>query len=500
MDVNEQSNLNEDDEKPDIIPRDYHAKLNNSEILANLDQKLGHLSQVEKEELGNLLLDYNTVFPDVPSQTHIVTHDVDVGDAAPIKQHPYRVSPQKAEKMSKEVSYMLENNLIEPSKSDWSSPCILVPKPDGSVRFCTDFRKVNDLSKTDSYPIPRIDDCIDKIGKARYITKFDLLKGYWAVPLTERAKEISAFVTPDGLYQYKVMPFGMKNAPATFQRMMNQCLEGLPGVEVYVDDIVVYSDTWKEHVCRLKAVLDRLKVANLTVNLGKSEFCQAKVIYLGHVVGQGWVAPVEAKIRSIVEYPVPTSKKSLMRFLGMAGYYRKFCKNFSEVTALLTNLLRKNQKFVWSKECDVAFDKVKSILCSEPILMAPDFEKQFVLMVDACDHGVGAVLMQADEKSVRHPVCYYSKKFNCHQKNYSTVEKETLALILALQHFDVYVSCSQQPVLVYTDHNPLTFVQRMKHKNRRLLNWSLLLQEYNLEIVHVRGVDNVCADALSRAL
>jgi hypothetical protein len=490
---------NNDDEIPDVVPTDYNVKLNNSNILENLDVKLGHLSPVQKEGLSKLLLEYRAVFPDVPSQTDIAIHDVDVGDAFPIKQHPYRVSPHKAEQMNKEVSYMLENNIIEPSNSDWSSPCILVPKPDGSVRFCTDFRKVNDLSKTDSYPIPRIDDCIDKIGKGKYITKCDLLKGYWAVPLSDRAKRISAFVTPDGLYQYKVMPFGMRNAPATFQRMMNQCLKGLPGVEVYVDDIVIYSDTWEEHLCRLEAVLDRLKEANLTVNLAKSEFGQAKVIYLGYVVGRGQVAPVEAKIGSIIEYPVPSNRKSLMRFLGMAGYYRKFCKNFSDITTPLTNLLKKNQKFIWSKECDDAFAKVKSILCSEPVLMAPDFGKQFILMVDASDHGIGAVLLQNDDNGVQHPVCYFSKKFNCHQKNYSTVEKETLALVLALQHFSVYVSSPLPPVLVYTDHNPLTFLQKMKNKNRRLLNWSLLLQEFNLEIVHVKGVDNVCADALSRA-
>ena len=426
-------------------------------------------------------------------------HDVDVGDARPIKQHPYRVNPIKLEKLRQEVQYMLEKDIIEPSQSSWASPCVLVPKPDGSIRYCTDYRKVNVLSKTDSFPIPRMEDCIDRIGNAKYITKCDLLKGYWCVPLTERAKEISAFVTPDGLYQYKVMPFGMKNSQATFQRLMNICLKDLEGVEVYVDDIVIFSDTWEEHLKRLEQVLFRLKEANLTVNLSKSDFVKAKVVYLGHVVGHGVVTPIKAKVKSIIDYPIPENKKSLMRFLGMAGYYRKFCKNFSEVTAPLTELLKKNVKYHWSETCQKSFDKVKNLLCLEPVLTAPDFSKPFRLAVDASDVGAGAVLLQCDNEDIEHPICYFSKKFNVHQKNYSTIEKECLALILAIQHFDIYISSSSKPTVVYTDHNPLVFLHKMKNKNRRLLNWSLMLQEHNLQIEHVKGKDNICADALSRS-
>ena len=165
---------------------------------------------------------------------------------------------------------MLENDIIEPSCSEWSSPCVLVPKPDKSYRFCTDFRKVNVVTKTDSYPIPRIDDCIDKIGHAKYVTKFDLLKGYWQVPLTERAKEVSAFVTPHGLYQYKVMPFGMKNSPATFQRLMNQVISDLDYCECYIDDVVIYSDTFEQHMKQIHQFFERVSMANLTVNLVKS--------------------------------------------------------------------------------------------------------------------------------------------------------------------------------------------------------------------------------------
>ena len=309
--------------------------------------------------------------------------------------------------MRKEVQYMLDNNIIEPSQSNWSSPCVIVPKPDGSIRFCTDFRKVNSITKTDSFPIPRMEDCIDRIGKAKFITKCDLLKGYWCVPMSQRAKEISAFVTPDSLYQYKVMPYGMKNSQATFQRMMNNCLRDLPGVEIYVDDIVVYSDTWEEHMFRLDKIFDRLKQANLTVNLSKSDFGKAQVVYLGHVIGHGQVTHIEAKVKNILEYPIPANKRSLMRFLGMAGYYRKFCKNFSEVAVPLTNLLKKNVKYVWSDNCQRSFENLKSLLCSKPVLAAPDFCKPFSIAVDASDLGAGAVLLQNDDDGVEHPVSYY---------------------------------------------------------------------------------------------
>ena len=473
-------------------------KLVNSQILQNLKSKLVHLTPDKQADIKRLLLEFQHLFPDVPSCTTCIYHDVEVGTAAPCKQHPYRVNPIKLQYLKKEIEYMLKNKIIEPSNSDWSSPCILVPKPDGTYRFCTDFRKLNAVTKADSFPLPRIEDCIDKLGTAKYVTTLDLLKGYWQVPLTDRAKELSAFVTPEGLYQYRVMPFGMKNAPATFQRMVNKLVDGLYGCEAYIDDVIIYGNSWEEHYRRLQAVFKRFSEANLTVNLSKSEFGHAEVIFLGHVVGSGQVKPVTVKIQALINYPVPTNKQQVMRFLGMAGYYRRFCRNFSVVTAPLTNLLKKCQEYQWTPDCQAAFQKVKMMLSSKPILRAPDFQKQFYLMVDASDTGAGAVLMQCDDLGIEHPVCYFSRKFDQHQKNYSTIEKEALALLLALQHFDVYLNTTVFPIVVYTDHNPLVFVNKMKNNNQRLLRWSLLYQEFNIEIHHVRGKDNVIADALSR--
>ena len=254
---------------------DDDMKLNNSSVLANVSKKLQHLSESESAELERLILEHSDIFPDVPSRTTSMYHDVDVGNAEPVKQYPYRVNPQKRAYLRQEVKYMLDNDLIEASQRPWSSPYILVPKPDKSYRFCTEFCKVNAVTKADSYPLPRIEDCIDRVGHSRYVSKFDLLKGYWQVPLTDRAKEISAFVTPDGLYQYKVMLFGMRNAPATFQRLINHTIRGIPDCETYIDDVIIYSDCWESHVKQIHAFFECLRTANLTINLSKSEFGHA---------------------------------------------------------------------------------------------------------------------------------------------------------------------------------------------------------------------------------
>ena len=475
-------------------------KLQNSQILNDLGTKLSHLPLVQRKELAEVITQYREVFPDVPSKTDLIEHDVDVGDSAPIKQHPYRVSPMKKELLDKKVQYMLKNDIIEESQSNWSSPCILVPKHDSGFRFCTDFRKVNDKTKSDSFPIPRIADCIDQIGNAKLVSTFDMLKGYWQVPLTQRAREISAFVTPSGLYQYKVMPFGMKNAPATFQRMVNKLVRDIDGCEGYIDDVVIFSDNWSDHIRQIKRFFQIMREAKLTINLMKSEFGKATVKYLGHIVGQGQVRPLDAKIQTIVKYPIPTSRKELARFLGMAGYYRNFCLNFSDIAAPLTNLLSKKVKFVWTDDCQLAFDKVKLLLQKSPVLKSPDYEKPFKLIIDSSDVGTGSVLVQEASDGLDHPVSYFSKKFLKYQKNYSVVEKETLGLVLALEHFDVYLGSTPFKIKVYTDHNPLTFLKTMKNKNQRLVRWSLALQEYNLEIQHIPGSENVVADALSRCI
>ncbi len=286
------------------------------------------------------------------------------------------------------------------------------------------------------------------------------------------------------------MPFELRNALATFQRLMNRVVGDMQGCAVYLDDVVVYSDTWETHMEHVRELFIRLAEARLTVNLAKCEFVRATVTYLGRVVGQGHVCPVSAKVDAVEQYPVQATKKELMRFLGLVGYYRSFCRNFSTVVAPLTNLLKGEQKFIWSPTCQKSFEQVKTLLCSAPVLA-------FKLHVDASYVGAGAVLLQEDDFAVDRPVCFFSRKFNKHQLNYSVVEKETLALIWSLQQFEVYVGSG--PVVVYTDHNPLTFLNSLWCPNQRLIQWSLSFQSYTLDIRHIKGKDNIVADALSRA-
>nr|XP_033942275.1 uncharacterized protein LOC117449038 isoform X1 [Pseudochaenichthys georgianus] len=470
------------------------ARLSNTEVLVDLPNYLSHLLDIQK-----LIFDFACIFNDTPSQTSVLAHDVVLTNPSPIKQRAYRVNPVKREVMKREVEYLLKNGFARPSSSPWSSPCVLDTKSDGSPRFCTDFRKVNAVTVPDAHPLPLIDDCIDEIGPAQFVSKLDMLKGYWQVPLTQRASDISAFVTPYSFLQYTVMPFGMCNAPATFQRLVNLVLGHVPDCKAYLDDIV-YSKDWSSHMSTLREVFKCLSAASLTLNLAKCEFGKGTVLYLGQQVGRGKVCPADAKIRAIASLPVPSTRRELRRFLGMAGYYRCFCRNFSSVAAPLTTLTSPSKSFVWSGECQQSFESLKGILCCTPVLSAPDFSKPFKLEVDASGVGTGAVLLQEDAQAIDHPVSYFSRKFNKHQLKYSTIEKEALALLFALQHFEVYLGSSVKPIKVYTDHNPLVFLSRMNNHNQRLMRWSLIVQNYNLDISHKKGSDNVLADALSRAM
>lgn len=268
---------------------------------------------------------------------------------------------------------------------------------------------------------------------------------------------------------------------------MSHQLGDVPCCEAYLDDVICYIDTWEKHLETLDIGFGSMQSANLTLNLAKCEFGCATVIYLGKQVGQGVVRPVDAKVQAINAFP--TTKRELRRFLGMAGYY-----NFSDVARPLTNLLPGAVSFKWETKSEFAFDALKS-LCSSPVLAAPDFMIPFKLEVDASGTGAGAVLLQEDTHGINRPVCFY---FNHHQLKYSTIEKEALALVLALQQFEVYLGSNALPIVVYTDHNPLVFLLRMCNTNQRLMRWALICQGYNLQIIHKKGTENVIADTLCR--
>ena len=282
--------------------------------------------------------------------------------------------------------------------------------------------------------MPHINDLIDRLGKACYITTLDLAKGYWQVPLASEYRAKTAFSSPLGLFQFTVMPFGLQGAPATFQRLMGSVVSGLDFCAAYKDDLIVQSKTWKEHLAHLEHVFVRLEQAGLTVKASKCQIGMKECVYLGHVVGNGQVRPEPSKLEAVDAFPTPKTKKQVRTFLGLSGYYHQFIQNYASLAAPLFDLTRKSlpKQVRWTDKCQEAFVKLKDCLCKAPVLNNPDFSRSFVLQTDASDQGIGAVLSQVDEADQEHPVAFYSRKFLVREERYATVEKECLAIKLGV--------------------------------------------------------------------
>ena len=463
--------------------------------------KLGEqLQESQKEELSELLLKFKLGFGVQPGYTDLAEHKIEAGDAKPVRLPPYRLPQAYQEMVRKELTEMLECGIIEPSTSSWASPIVPVKKKDNTIRLCVDYRRLNSVSTMDAYPMPRVDDMIDQIGGAKFISTLDLTKGYWQVPVAEKDREKTAFSTPFGLFQFTRMPFGLQGAPATFQRMVDRLLNGLGDfANAYIDDVIIYSKTWKEHLNHLEIVLDRLVQAGLKAKPTKCQLGMAECVYLGHVIGGGKVQPERAKIQAISDFTPPTTKKGVRSFLGITGYYRKFIPHYATIATPLTDLTRKSQpnKVVWTPDCAESFQKLKNALCSVPILQSPNFDEKFILQTDASDRGIGAVLSQLDEDGMDHPVSYFSRKLLPREEKYATIEKECLAIKLGIHAFRTYLT--GRYFSIQTDHRALEWLDRIKDSNARLTRWSLFLQSYNFHIEYRPGKRNANADALSRS-
>uniref|UniRef100_A0A1X7TVH1 Reverse transcriptase domain-containing protein n=1 Tax=Amphimedon queenslandica TaxID=400682 RepID=A0A1X7TVH1_AMPQE len=486
--------IHEDEEWGDlpVIDRDINEE-------EELEGELGEsLSKEQRKDLEQLKRRYKDVVTSKLGQTNRIEHQIRVGDVTPSRQRPYRLPYAKYEAVRKELQSMEQMGVIRPSCSEWASPMVIVPKKDGDIRVCVDYRKVNSVLKFDAYPVPRVDEMIDRIGRGRFITTLDLNKGYWQIPVEEASQDKTAFVTPFGLYQFTMMPFGLQGAPATFQRLVDQVLRGTEGFAgAYIDDIAIYSETWEDHMEHVEEVLTRLRAAGLTANPKKCKFGMSEVVYLGHKIGRGQVKPEVSKIAAVRDYPKPRSKTDKRSFLGLVGYYRKFIPHFASVAAPLSDLTKKNLKvFNWTGECDQAFTKLKKLLCEAPVLRSPNLNKEMILQTDASNRGVGAVLSQIDNDGVEHPLVYVSRKLLPREERFSIVEKECLAVVWAIQTLAVYLYGKE--FLLQTDHHALYWLDRVKSRNARLTRWSLYLQEWRFRIQYKRGKDNGNADGLSR--
>ncbi|XP_057693505.1 uncharacterized protein LOC130916648 [Corythoichthys intestinalis] len=457
---------------------------------------LDHLPVKQRLEVGKICS--SEVFKETPGYTTVVMHDVALKNNAVPKRMSYRIPQKLLDPLKREVDLMLSLGIIEASYSEWCNPIVLVPKKDGTIRFCIDFRYLNSVSKFDSYPTPRIDELIERLGTAKYLTTIDLCKGYWQVPLSSRSRELTAFRTPWGLYHFRVMPFGLHGAPATFQRLMDKVLCGLSQfAAAYLDDIIIYSNSWDEHLQHLKVVLRCLQNAGLTVNPAKCAFAKRETEYLGFVIGGGLVKPQIGKVEAIRCCPLPRTQKQLKSFLGMSGWYHRFIPNYSARASLLTDMtsLRGSSVLRWSEEAVKAFRDIQQALCQDPVLHCPDFEQEFVLQTDACDRGLGAVLLQGPPND-RHPIAFISRKLFPRETRYSTIEKECLAIKWALDALRYYLL--GRHFVLETDHRALKWLERMRDTNNRITRWYLAMQPYKFEVQYIPGKQNSTADYLSR--
>lgn len=427
-----------------------------------------------------------------------VQHKVDTGDATPIAQRAYRLSPMQRDAVDAELDKLLELGLIRPSSSAWASPIVMVPKKDGSWRMCIDYRKVNAATKNDQYPLPVIEDLLTSMGQAQYFTTLDLRSGYWQIPMDPASVEKTAFISHRGLYEFTYMPFGLKSAPATFQRYMNSVLHGLAGklCHVYLDDIVIFSPTLAEHLEHIDQVLGRLHQFGLVIAVDKCTFAAGEISYLGHIVSRSGLQVDPQKIQAINDMPTPTNLQQLRSILGSAGYYRHFVRDYSKMVAPLTALSKKGAEWQWTETQQQALDGVKAALSSPPILAHPDYSRPFTVYSDFSKNGLGAILAQVGDDGRERVCAYASRRTTDTEAKYCSYKGELLAVLFAVEKFQPYLL--GLPFRLVVDNHALAFLNKGKQHSATLARWALRLQEFTFDVVHRPGTSHANVDGLSR--
>ncbi|KAJ2941462.1 hypothetical protein O0L34_g3683 [Tuta absoluta] len=456
------------------------------------------MSQDQHEELHQLLDEYKDVFIDNHQPSLLGEHRIVTTSEDPISVPPYRLPPGRREILKTEIDKMLREGVIEPCSSPWAAPVVLVPKPNGSIRLCVDYRRLNAITVPDTNPIPRIDDLLHAAKPTPYMTSLDLKAGYWQVKIRPEDEDKTGFITPFGIYRFKRMPFGLRNAPATFQRLIDRFRLKLEHIKIlaYLDDIIIFSETFDKHLTDLRDVLQKMREFNLTVNEQKCRFCRSSIKYLGHIITPEGLQTDPEKAKAIADLSPPKTLKHLISFLQMSSWYRRFIGNFSGISEPLTRLTKKNAQWSWGTMQEQAYNELKKRLVSAPILKQANEKEPYILKTDASSYALGAVLVQG-EGPEEHPVEYASRLLTAAERNYSTTEREALAVVWALTKFRGYIE--GLPVTVVTDHQALKWLMSLKSPTGRLARWALLLQGYDLTIKYQPGRLNAVADALSRS-
>ena len=466
------------------------------------DIDLSHLPDDVQEKARNMLKKYESMWNGSLGKISVTEHRIQLkDDAQPVHLQPYRAGPKAREFETAEVQRMLDNDVIEPAVSEWAAPVVIVSKKDGSLRFCIDYRKLNDLTVKDSYPLPRIDECLDTLGHAKVFSTLDANSGYWQIPVATDDRHKTAFTCHAGCYQFQRMPFGLCNAPATFQRTLDIILSPYRWRTclVYLDDIIIFSPDYESHITHVDEVLSAIQAAGVSLKLRKCKFFADHVDYLGHVITPGKLHVATTNTDAIRGFLPPRTQTELKSFLGLCNVYRRFVPNFARTAAPLQRLLRKGQPFDLApldEDQREAFILLKEALAQPPVLQLPRSDLPFSIDTDACEHQIGCALLQTYPDGIRYPVGFWSRSLNPAERNYSVSEKECLAVVWAMQLLRPYLE--RNHFQVFTDHQPLRWLLSISDANGRLARWRLLLQEFDFTIAYKKGIKNTIADAISR--
>ena len=458
------------------------------------------VTEAERRGLRKLLCEYRDVFSasDLDLGTAaVVQHRIDTGSNKPVRQPLRRQPLSYIDVIDSHTQALLDAQVIEPAASEWSSNVVLVKKKDGSMRFCVDYRHLNERTIKDSYALPRIDECLDTLKEATWFTTLDLRSGYHQVAMDPKDADKTAFVTRRGMYKFKKMPFGLCNAGATFQRLMDVTLSGLryESCLVYLDDILGFASSVEHHLRRLQEVFERLRSVNLKLKPSKYILLRRRVEFLSYVISSNGLSADESKVDTVKTWPVPNKVRDVRSFLGLCSYYRKFIQGFANIAAPLHALTQKNRKFEWTTACQQAFEELKRRLCSAPVLSLPRDEGCFILDTDASEHSIGAAIHQVQDGEER-VLAYASRLYSEAEKNYCTTRKELLAVVHFTKLFKQYLL--GRKFIVRTDHAALQWLQRTPEPIGQQARWLECLQEFDYQIVHRHGRNHTNADALSR--